>query len=1197
MIGIHKFLLFSCIVCSFVLLSPAQDTKENADFKLALNLFNDQLFDLAVDQFRNFVTAYPNTEQGIEARYYIGAALLKLKRYEEARTQFQNFSISYPQHPKAADAWWQVGESYAALGNAAEAASAFERLKVFYPTSKLAPDALLRASDFFQRASDMENAKKVLRALIQEYTTNQSVLIARLRLGSLFAKEGNTEQARAEFRRVLDGSIPGLKAEALVSLGNLNASIGKIEEAEKNLREALSLYGKSSIAPAAALALGTLYRQQGNLTAASDLLKKVANDTTNVDTTLQQNALLQYGTTAYQLHDIRTALSSYDTFIRRFPVSPLLPQALFSAGKASEQNNDLQKSQGYFKQIVQRFPASPETRLALVYCTQNASMQKHYREAITFARHFISAYPDDGGVPRMLLTAAEIAEKNLNDPPLALELYHDITVTYSNSEYADEAFFGIARCTESTSTTEKAIAAYQDILQQYPATDFAEIIEHRIDSLQTYVLKNRDGGLDKLARIMADVIAQQSRADLSYKLAEIYFNDLKDYRSAASQYTNAIAQGLSDTTQQQTAAAARARSLRLLSAVDEHATDDALKAYDEFLQRYPSSSLAPEATLERSLMREGLLTGADELIARLSSPEKRAFYAIQIAERAMTAQNYDSALHLLQPFGTTNQEALYLSAHALELSGRKDSAVVLYAQYSELYSNHRHTADALIRRAQHSLDEGKTTDVISLCDRILSQFSYTLYAQQAELLKAEAAARAAHYDDAITLYNALLNKQKENAFTSETPRPDIIIALASLYAKLNNAMHAKELYREYLTLDNTAPPAVDALTALGNYARSEGNIELATSFFKRASELNAAAGTRRQMADLLFQSGNYADAIIQYSTIEQQSNSDEEIKYCESRIIIAQFRSNAITDAERRTEQFKKNYKNEYELIAEFTLERGTHYYRKQEYQKSKKAFDEILDDYDETASAPAALYWNGRIAETQNRTDEAVKILENVMERYPTAPILSRTRLALGNIYFRKEQYEKSIGYYRVIVDSSTDAEILPLALNNIIVAYKEVGVYDAALQLTRKFISLYPNDESITDKRVDIGILYEKLGYYDQAIIQFQHLLDEADSDLEAEIRYYLGECYFYQTQYQEAILEFLKVPYLVTKKTKIDWTANAFYMSGQSYEKMSKYKQAIGMYQQIIDRPGLDATFKAAAEKEIRRVKNLVQQEGKK
>ena len=39
----------------------------------------------------------------------------------------------------------------------------------------------------------------------------------------------------------------------------------------------------------------------------------------------------------------------------------------------------------------------------------------------------------------------------------------------------------------------------------------------------------------------------------------------------------------------------------------------------------------------------------------------------------------------------------------------------------------------------------------------------------------------------------------------------------------------------------------------------------------------------------------------------------------------------------------------------------------------------------------------------------------------------------------------------------------------------------------------------------------------------------------DLEAELRYYIGEAYFYKGDYQQAILEFLKVPYLVTKKTK--------------------------------------------------------------
>ena len=43
----------------------------------------------------------------------------------------------------------------------------------------------------------------------------------------------------------------------------------------------------------------------------------------------------------------------------------------------------------------------------------------------------------------------------------------------------------------------------------------------------------------------------------------------------------------------------------------------------------------------------------------------------------------------------------------------------------------------------------------------------------------------------------------------------------------------------------------------------------------------------------------------------------------------------------------------------------------------------------------------------------------------------------------------------------------------------------------------------------------------------------------------------------------------------------------------EETKKYDQAINMYQQIIDRPGIDPIFKAGAQKEIERVKSILRQ----
>ena len=50
--------------------SFTQDSKENADFKLAVNLYNDKMFDLALEQFRTFISLYPSSQQGIEKLDY-----------------------------------------------------------------------------------------------------------------------------------------------------------------------------------------------------------------------------------------------------------------------------------------------------------------------------------------------------------------------------------------------------------------------------------------------------------------------------------------------------------------------------------------------------------------------------------------------------------------------------------------------------------------------------------------------------------------------------------------------------------------------------------------------------------------------------------------------------------------------------------------------------------------------------------------------------------------------------------------------------------------------------------------------------------------------------------------------------------------------------------------------------------------------
>ena len=127
-------------------------------------------------------------------------------------------------------------------------------------------------------------------------------------------------------------------------------------------------------------------------------------------------------------------------------------------------------------------------------------------------------------------------------------------------------------------------------------------------------------------------------------------------------------------------------------------------------------------------------------------------------------------------------------------------------------------------------------------------------------------------------------------------------------------------------------------------------------------------------------------------------------------------------------------------------------------------------------------------------------------------------------------------------------------------------------------------PADPTAFQKRILLGEFFYRLGYYSPAIAHFENLLGEAPADEQAVIRYSIGECYYFKGDFTQAALEYLKVPYLVVRKTEIDWTATAYDAAARSYVKLEKFDLAKDLWQKIIDTPGLDPRFKGEAQKKI-------------
>lgn len=1179
----------------------AQDTKENSEFKLAVNLYNDGMYDLAVQQLKNFIDAYPATANGIEARFYLGLTQMKLKKYDDARFTFQNFALSYTDHPKAPEAWINVGDAFAALHNEIEAAAAYERVKTFFPKSPLVPDALLDAARLYHRAGDRERAQKMLRTILEDYPKSASVYPARMALAELYLDEGEDNLAGQESRHIDESDAPaGIKASALSLLGQLQMHDCLFDDAGNTFRQTISSYPKTTGAATAAFYLGKLLLGNLKFTDAETQFQAVlASDAPD---SVKAEAAYHAGEAALGERSFGNAIKYFTQVDSTFSTSPFTDDALYGAGKAAMLKGDYPAAIGSFEKLL-AMPSAPAQRKGWIRLAETRALANQYTEAAAAYRSFLSHYPGDPASPVVLLRLGRLFEQKMRDRRKAAGIYSEIFQTYPRSHEAEEAMVSLGQCEESLGEYEGAVETYGLSLAEYPAAGQSFAIKDRIEHLQNHQIRQRDAAQDQLARLLGDMLLEKPRPLLSMRLADVYFFDLKDYRAAIEQYSSAIDKGL-DENEFIAAYYNRARACHLLSDVDSTAGPKAITYYEAFIKQFPNDSLTSMAGFNSVLLRMKEQPSEDQsarIAALLSSPIESRFkehLLFAYCTRSLNVANHVEQCAMIDtlkkefPGSPYAQEGLRIAGQYYEANGHPDTAAICYTRAIDKTSNGYSRAailQSLVNLKAHENDFAAAEEYASM---LVKEFPFSEECLDAgrrlpSLLLAEG-----KFVESIAKISPLQD-EVTYAIDDNADTLNLQYQLAVAYDKKGDKDNAGTLYRRFLQERRNSDRAAQAYYALGVLARAAGKTDIATAYFRQASAHGGQTGATVEIADLLFENEQYGEAARQYAELAQSNPAGDAKKLYLSRAVIATLRDDKLASAQQLMESFRKDFGQDKDQEAEFTYESGLYYYRQQSYQQANSVFEKE-GDYKESRFYPWSLFYRAKILEVTNQPDEAVKRYDQLLQDYPASDAVSHVLLSLGNMHFNAERYDNAIKYYQTIIEKPDLAgDVLPFAMNNLIQAYESTKLYDAALKVTKDFIARFPNDESLPDKKIKIGLLYTKLGYYDQAVVHFQNLINESGSLLEAELRYDIGDALFQKGDYPQAILEFLKVPYLVSRQGKVNWTATSLYMAGQAYEKLSKFPQAMEMYQQIVDRTGIDASFKAAAKKEIARVKTIIKE----
>ncbi len=1178
----------------------AQDSRENAEFKMAIDLYKDGMYDLARDQLLAFVQKYPTTQSGVEARFYLGLVYLKTKNFEQAKNTFQDFAITYSDNPKAPDAWWNTGEAFAGMKNYAEAAAAFQRLKSFHPKSPRAPEALLQASSCYQRAGDMENAAVALRAILQEYPTSSEVLRARYEIGRLYTATGDYDRAFSELNRTAEGTTDQeLKAKAVTAIGTLHGLMGNREEAEKRLREVITLYPNSVAADEAHVRLGDLQRQYQDFSEAVQNYNAVSARK-DAAPEMRQEAFMGAAECSAANRDYAGALAIYRRYFQSVGETDIAPALYRKAAETARKAGDYSQAAEYYAQLLADSSGGIDRR-GILHDAALTEFDAHRANAgIALLREYVSRYPADAGTPSALFAIAEQYENSFGNYSRALSIYNAILEQHGSSPVADDALYARGRCAWRLKRVDEAIESYEQLPVQFPGSPLIARADSALDSVRVSGDTDPQRALVRIAGIL-QLLPEGNAAAVEEQLGDLYREEIMDFRSANTHYDAAVTKGASGPLLER-ALYGRAVSEAMLAQRGEAPAADAVRMLGDFLKNYPASPLAPDAAYQRFLVRSRGRQGtefidpATEYLAA-NPTEHAAEVSVALADakrdagRSAEAETEYGAVMTRYPGTPAAASALFGRGIArITLGNFVPGGADLQAYLKDNPSGPR-AAEATLALGRLAERQGEYEKAAAWYDEASRRFGYAPECRAADMRSVLALSEGGFHDRAAARAAALLKKERDNPFAPEGSVGDYLFLYAETLAKKKDITKAKSALQQYQSEFPNGRHISEVYFALGQIFKDEGKIALATSYFKQSGRQSGNPEASRDAADLLLESKRYDEAIAEYRKLAAAAANRQEKAYYASRIVVADFRANNSGAAQAAWNDFKTEFPDAEPNFDEFELERGKMFHRQKEYDRAISVFENITGSKTREIAARAAL-WIGKCHESMNHAQRATEQFARVMTDWPGTDAAIEASLSIGRIALRAEKWEDAAKAFRAVVDQpGIPAEFQKEALNGLISCYDELNIADGAAEMTKRFISLFPNDPSLFRKRVNLGIFYEKLGYYDQAVTHFENLLGEATADDQAELRFYIGECYFNKGDYTQSIIEFLKVKYLVTRRTEIDWTASAYHYAGLAYEKLAQYDKAITMYEMIRTGPNIDATFKAAAEKDINRVKALM------
>ncbi len=1195
----------------------AQETKAEKEFNFAQKLFEDKLYILAAEQFKDFAKNYPNNEQADNALFLCGESFSNEMDYNLAFEAFRELEISYPLSALIAKGRFQMASCQVKLNNFEAAAKLYQRIPVFHPESEFAPKAYYESGRAYLKAGKNNDGLSIFLNLINDYPDSRERLDAYREIVQLQIKMGDFSDAIDTIDGIFRALGSDLKYPQIDFLrAEIFEKLGQINEAESAYLKLLESFPSSPESKNAHYKLGVLSQNNGDYDVA---LKYFNNYIANADSTRQSNPVyLKRGDILLLQKQYDAALESYQKAISLSAVNHQI-EAEFKTAKVLAILDKNQLAVDKFTELISKETYLEATDRQVISFVKNAYLEltaallkiHRYRDALELIQEYSKKYASSPELAIMHIKKAEIFEKNIKDFTRALRLYDEFLETFPFRPEVDDVQLAIARCYESLTENKLALNEYQNYLTRYPAGDQVDWVLHKIRLISEIFNYDTGDGLNQLSNLIGKFANGQNNANLNLELGKVFFEQ-KDFTKALSYFKKELAISTNNTSKEDVyfylgkiyfRLAERSKVLNQHHDVEAY-FDSAAICLNILKDNQDSTQWAEEPHFLLAQIELDKLSSPQSRQSKLLElkiewenryPESKHldFISINLANELLTVSSlqqdssfFQQALEIYQqihdkyPASEYFDEAQFKEPVVLSYLGTDSLALEKITDFINTTSQNKFLPEALLLKAKLERNNEDFVSAIETLNKIKSDYFYSAIVRKVQLELADIHFQMGNFQSAIDNYKTD-NSFWDNLLLNDSENIDFLIYYkeAQAYENLGQYNNALAKYITLIQKDSTHAYSQKAMFAVARIAQTQNKLTLAKeynqSILRHASKAEYKYQANISLGDIYFQQDLFQEANRRYlSAIQMAKNSDEE-KYPIMQSIRCKYKLKKFTAADSDVKMFRKKFDDSKNAEGQFLIDKGNAYISEKQFELAEKTFKKLKSDFKKTDFAAKGEFSLGAIYLITNHTEEALEILTNIPTKYPDSEVTPLTYFNLGDFYYKSQQIENAISAFKQIMQHSQAKGYYQKALQYLIKCYSDLYLWDQAIVNTRMYLTKFPTAEDRFSKMVDLAKYLMYLKEYNRAIANFKQLKSFANDEMQAEIQFYIGQCYNEMGNFERAAVEYLKVKYL-TKATKLPWHVTAQFEASKCLIRSGETAIARKILQRIIKEQGSENNF---------------------